>query len=69
MKGAIRNHHLIYHSVDTLKSAYNEKKYAEIFHRYRRLFLKGDVFISEWVIFGAEFSFVIANFSLKATSL
>ena len=50
-------------------NSYNENKYAEILLHYRWLFIKGDVFIGEWGIFGAEFSFVIANFSLKATSL
>ena len=38
----------------TLNSADNEKKYAEIFLRYRRLFVKGDVFIGKWEIFGAK---------------
>ena len=32
---------------NTLNSAYNEKKYAEILLRYRQLFVKGDVFIGE----------------------
>ena len=31
----------------TLNSAYNKKKYAEILLCYRRLFVKGDVFIEE----------------------
>ena len=35
-------------------STYNEKKYAEILLHYRQLFIKGDVFIGEWSIFGAE---------------
>ena len=38
----------------TLNSAYNEKKYAEILLRYRQLFVKGNVFIGEKGIFGAE---------------
>ena len=37
--------------------------------RYRWLFVKGDVFIGEWVHLVGRFSFVIANFSLNATSL
>ena len=45
------------------------KKYAEIFLCYRQLFVKGDVFIGEWEIFGADVSFVIADVSLKATLL
>ena len=40
----------------------------EILLRCGQLFVKGDV-ISEWGIFGAEISFVIADLSLKATSL
>ena len=32
---------------NTLNSAYNEKKYAEILLCYRQLFVEGDVFISE----------------------
>ena len=46
-----------------------KKIYAEILPRYRRLFVKGDVFIGEWGIFGAEVFLVIADFSLKVTSL
>ena len=38
----------------TLNSAYNEKKCAEIFLCYWQLFIKGDIFIGEWEIFGAE---------------
>ena len=38
----------------TLNSIYNEKKYAEILLRYKWLFVKGDVFIGEWGIFGVE---------------
>ena len=36
--------------VCTLKSAYNEKKYAEILLCYRWLFVKGNIFIGEWGI-------------------
>ena len=32
---------------NTLNSTYNEKKYAEILLRYRRLFIKDDVFKGE----------------------
>ena len=39
---------------DTLNSAYNEKKYAEILLCYRQLFVKADVFIGQLGIFGAE---------------
>ena len=53
----------------TLNSAYNEKKYVGILHRYRWLFIKGDVFIGERGIFDAVISFVIGNSSLKVTSL
>ena len=38
----------------TLNSAYNEKKYAEILLHFRWLFIKGNVFIGEWHVFGAE---------------
>ena len=53
----------------TLNSVYNEKKYVEILLRYRQLFVKDDVLIGEWGIFGAEvflcyscFFFVKGNF-------
>ena len=39
---------------DTLNSAYNKKKYAEILLCYRWLFVKGNVFIGERGIFGVE---------------
>ena len=42
------------HETITLNSAYNEKKYVEIFLHYRQLFLKGDVIIGERGIFGVE---------------
>ena len=48
---------------------YNKNKYAEILLCYRQLFVKGDVFIGEWDVFGAEVFLVIVNFSLKVTSL
>ena len=49
-------------------TSYNEKKYAEIL-LYRWLFIKGNIFIGEWGIFGVDIFLLIANFSLKATSL
>ena len=45
------------------------KKYVKILPHYRWLFIKGDVFIGEWVYLVQRFSFVIADFSFKATSL
>ena len=38
--------------LSTLNSAYNEKN-VEIFLCYMQLFIKGDIFIGEWGIFGA----------------
>ena len=35
---------------------YNKKRYAEILLHYRWLFIKGDVIIGEWGIFGVEIS-------------
>ena len=55
--------------LDTLNSAYNEKKYAEILFRYGRLFVKDADIIVNGVYLVWRFSFVIADFSLKATSL
>ena len=60
---------IVQEGLNTLNSTYNEKKYAEILLRYRWLFIKGNVFIGEWVHLVWLFSFIIANFSLKATSL
>ena len=53
-------------SVCTLKSAYNEKKYVEILLRYRQLFIKGDVFIGERSIFGAEVFLRYRRFFVKS---
>ena len=39
-----------------------KKKYAEILLCYRLLFVKGNIIIGEWGIFGLEISFVIADF-------
>ena len=38
----------------TLNSTYNEKKYAELLLHYRQLFIKGNVIIGEWGVFGVE---------------
>ena len=51
--------------VVTLNSAYNEKKYVEILLHYRQLFIKGDVFIGEWGIFGAEVFLHYNRFFIK----
>ena len=50
---------------DTLNSAYNEKIYVEIFLCYRWLFVKGNIFISEWEIFGAEVFLHYGQFFIK----
>ena len=65
------NLQLIYHLQCEIHSTLpiTKKKYAEILLHYRWLFVKGDIIISEWGIFGVEISFVIADISLKATSL
>ena len=52
-------------SLTTLKSAYNEKKYAEIFLHYRWLFIKGDVFIGEWEILFVEVFLHYSQFFIK----
>ena len=38
----------------TLNTVYNKKKYVEILLHYRWLFIKGNIFIGEKGIFGAE---------------
>ena len=38
----------------TINSAYKEKKYAEILLHYRQLFIKDNIIIGEWGIFGVE---------------
>ena len=43
------------------------KKYVEILLHYRQLFVKGNVFIGEWGIFGAEIFLHYSHFLLKAT--
>ena len=42
-----------------------KKKYTEIFLHYRLLFVKGDVFIGEWEIFGAEVFLCYSQFFVK----
>ena len=49
----------------TLNSTYNEKKYAEILLHYRQLFIKGDVIIGEWEIFGVEVFLCYSQFFVK----
>ena len=49
----------------TLNSAYNKKKYAEILLHYRQLFVKDDVFIGEWHVFGAEVFLHYSHFFVK----
>ena len=53
---------------NTLNSAYNKKKTkknAEILLCYRQLFIKGDVFIGEWGVFGAEVFLRYSRFFVK----
>ena len=54
-----------YVCIPTLDSAYNEKKIVEILFHYRQLFIKGDVFIGEWGIFGAEVFLCYSRFFVK----
>ena len=49
----------------TLSSTYNEKTYAEIFPCYRWLFVKGNIIIGEWEIFGAEVFLHHSQFFIK----
>ena len=50
----------------TLDSAYNKKKkYAENLLHYGWLFFKGNVFIGEWGIFGAEVFLRYSRFFIK----
>ena len=49
----------------TLNSAYNKKKYLEILLHYRWLFVKGNVFIGEWHVFGAEVFLHYSRFFVK----
>ena len=48
----------------TLNSAYN-KKYAEISLHYRWLFVKDNIFIGKWEIFGAEVFLCYNKFFIK----
>ena len=50
----------------TFNSAYNEKKYEEILLHYRQLFVKGNVFIGERGIFGAEVFLHYRQFFIKS---
>ena len=52
-------------AIGTLNSTYNEKKYAKILLHYRQLFVKGNVFIGEWGIFGAEVFLCYSRFFVK----
>ena len=49
----------------TLNSAYNEKKYAEIFLHYRWLFIKGNVFTGELEMVGAQVFLCYSRFFVK----
>ena len=49
----------------TLNSTYNEKKYAKILLYYGWLFIKGDIIIGEWGIFGVEIFFHYSQFFIK----
>ena len=50
----------------TLNSTYNKKKYVDILLCYRWLFIKGNVFIGEWGIFGAEVFLRYSLFFIKS---
>ena len=52
-------------NIDTLNSAYNEKKCAKILLHYRQLFVKGDVFIGVCSIFGADIFLRYSRFFIK----
>ena len=56
---------LLFETLVTLNSAYNEKKYADILLRYRWLFVKGNVIIGEWDIFGVEVFLCYSQFFVK----
>ena len=53
VKSIYMAHTFFYNNICTLNSAYNEKN-VEIFLHYRQLFVKGNIFIGEWGIFGVE---------------
>ena len=42
-----------------------KKKYVEICLRYRQLFVRDDVFIGEWKIFGAQVFLCYRRFFVK----
>ena len=50
----------------TFNYAYNEKQYVEILLHYRWLFVKGDVIIGEWGIFGVEVFLHYSQFFVKS---
>ena len=52
-------------NITTLSSTYNEKKYAVILLHFRWLFIKGNVFINEWGIFGVEIFLHYSQFFVK----
>ena len=52
-------------TVITLNSTYNEKKYVEILLHYRLLFVKGDIIIGEWGIFGVGIFLCYSQFFIK----
>ena len=52
-------------SESTLSSAYNEKKYVVILLHYRWLFVKGNIIISEWGVFGVEIFLCYSQFFVK----
>ena len=51
--------------VHTLNSAYNEKNYAENLLHYRWLFVKGNVIVSVWGIFGVEIFLRYSRYFVK----
>ena len=57
--------HNIYKYIYTLNSAFNKKKYADILLCYRWLFVKSDVFIGEWGIFGAKVFLLYSQYFIK----
>ena len=49
----------------TLNSTCNEKKYVEILLHYRQLFIKGDVIVGKWELFGVEVFLCYSQFFVK----
>ena len=52
-------------TVCTLNSAYNKNKYVEILLRYRQLFVKGNIIISERGLFGVEIFLHYSQYFIK----